>query len=277
MLKKLRGLNWPALAASALFVVIFYGAPCLSSHGGEGHQAKVRTYNANSYDRNAPSKFQGVIKPSTGKRAASAEHETDHGDCLPCLVGKGFEHIFLWWVRTPDGFFAGWVAIFTLALVFVTRAQIQLARQEFMATHRPKFAIRDIYWKRLESGAAVVAYTLSNRGRNSATIEESVVRLTTREHADFRATDTNGANRLGRLHFAPGQYTSLYHEPTGEKERTIVGSNEDLNARAVFTGTIVYSDAVGVRRRFVFRRFCESIGSDFVQYPDPTKSAEYND
>jgi hypothetical protein len=137
MLNWLRGLNWAALAAAALFLAFAYGAPCFSSQGSQGHEGHLQAANAHTAAQNTQNNSIRATEAPAPDKAAAGNHEKNNNVCLPCLAWEGLKFAFWWWVHDPNGFFGGWVAIFTLVLAVTSGRQIVLSRREFEASHRP--------------------------------------------------------------------------------------------------------------------------------------------
>jgi hypothetical protein len=177
------------------------------------------------------------------------------------------------------------VALVTLLLVFVTwrmatsiNEQVRLAREEFNATHRPEIVTREVTWEMVDmDGGEVlddnaITFALVNRGRNACTIVESVFGLRTNA-PDSRALPTGGANLLGRVTLAAGQFDHFRYEIASEVESFAVGSRSLSDC--YFRGTIIYEDRARARRRYAFTRICRR-GTDRFTATD-TQEDEYND
>ena len=121
MLKWLRGLNWPALSAAALFVVVAYGAPCLLPQRTQSHEAHLQKDNADSTGnqaKRANSNIASVKKPPAASETANSNKYANRSACLPRLIWERLELLFGWLFETPEAFWAGCVALFTCLLVW---------------------------------------------------------------------------------------------------------------------------------------------------------------
>lgn len=180
------------------------------------------------------------------------------------------------------------IAAFTVVLALTTNRQarltrdsINLARDEFNATHRPRIIMRDPY----RDGDKVL-YSLVNNGDAPGTIIES--RITVEfvpDHEPIKPLLSVGHDDLGRLTFTPGEtkyLTYSLHGTDGSFAMLFAGprriGNESQNpafGKVHFAGTIVYIDNSGCQRRSVFRRRWDFDGRFFARLPNP--DLEYAD
>lgn len=158
-----------------------------------------------------------------------------------------------------------------------------LARDEFNATHRPELVAREVRWT---GGNNAIAFTLANRGRNTCTIVESAFEVTSGKLST--AIRTDGGNPIGSLTLAAGEFRDLshtifnaedaftagYHGPSAE-ELVAGASSGGLLSECLFSGTIIYEDSAGIRRRYVFRRVNEKGSLRFLRTNNPEE--EYTD
>ena len=152
----------------------------------------------------------------------------------------------------------------------VTRSNsLQLARDEFNATHRPELIVREAYqdWEGPTASIEVIAFTIANRGSAPCQIVESRFELLPRE-VDGQALLTEGKNELGNLKFAAGGFHRVSWElPAGIR----VGIFEDH----YFRGTMIYMDSSNVQRRYVITRYQQRDSKGFVRTKNPDD--EYTD
>lgn len=163
------------------------------------------------------------------------------------------------------------------AALLASTAATNLARQEFVASHRPELTVREVGWDRLDmNGGEVTTYdaimlVIANRGRNPCTIVESAFELRSGLPRGF--LPPLGANALGPLTFEAGQFEARRYLITSEEEGLTVGAR--TLSDSYFCGTIIYEDSLKVRRRYVFLRICKRGSDDFARTDDPDH--EYTD
>jgi hypothetical protein len=181
------------------------------------------------------------------------------------------------------------IAVFTVVLAVVgffqarlIRKSIDLARDEFNSSHRPRIIMRDVW---CEPGGDIY-YMLFNTGDAPTTIVESWIQ------AEFVPTGTPlrqlrsaGHDHLGKLKFAAGEMKDLtYQVPAEIGAYMLIPSvmniaNDDrpaMHGGFYFTGAILYEDGAGNRRRSVFRRWWDRDGKCFVRLEDQ-RDHEYAD
>ena len=129
-----------------------------------------------------------------------------------------------------------------------------------------------------------IRFRLVNVGDTPATIVES--RLLAEEmqgKSALRPLLTNGTNELGRLVIAPGEVRDESYRPQdslgfsfaaqmGDRRGSVFGGDR------YFSGTVVYTDDLGTRRRSVFRRRWMVRDRGFVHLdPKEERDNEYAD
>jgi hypothetical protein len=198
-----------------------------------------------------------------------------------------------YYIKEPEGFWeratTDPVAIVTLALVIVTAfmtraifAQVSLARDDFIATHRPELLVREVSRAIGETGDDgkngkwSIVFTIVNRGRNQCEIVESVFRYSTTP-GNGQAERTWGKNELGRWLFAAGEFHTFVHPMVSPLEQLVANQHAKTGGPTgedYFVGTIIYADKAGIRRRYAFVRVCKS-GDRF--FPTGNPEDEYTD
>jgi hypothetical protein len=154
------------------------------------------------------------------------------------------------------------IAAFTIVLALVGYCQarlihksIDLARTEFVSTHRPRIVLRDIHL--IEDD---VFYMLVNIGDTKATVVESWISMEfLPDGAVFRPLRSFGHDDLGRVVFEAGEMKDLTYTVPGVALRAADFMRVGIEGGLIpgcpyFTGTIIYEDDLRVRRRAVFRR-----------------------
>lgn len=169
------------------------------------------------------------------------------------------------------------VAAFTVGLFRATNRQshllgrsIDLARDEFLATHRPKVIIREVYWVPNQPGN--IAITLVNTGSRDARISE------------FR-TEFDRTNDVPLVHSGPNvthaweikrgafEILSLPIEP--EQGFAFGAFREGLVESIRFEGLVIYADDTGTLYHSVFKRVCHKGTNIFIRTGNPDD--EYSD
>jgi hypothetical protein len=194
------------------------------------------------------------------------------------------------WIRDPNNLTAIStlvIATFTIVLAWVSycqarliRKSIDLARTEFISTHRPRIVLRDIH---LIDGD--VLYMLVNVGDTKATVVESWILMEfLPDSSVLRPLRSFGHDELGRIVFAPGEMKDLTYTVPGvtgtqSSDMMRVGIEEGLiPGKGYFTGTILYEDDLGIRRRSVFRRKMSTDGKGFERLSGAEeRDNEYSD
>jgi hypothetical protein len=182
----------------------------------------------------------------------------------------------------------GVVAIFTIVLARVTgrqarltRESIDLARQEFIATHRPRVVVRYIQGPfRDDDGHRFVWITIVNTGANDAIIEQVGADLALRRDEDDR-WETPGLD-AGPKTVEPFVLTS------GQRHVfTVTAKTSDATEEAIFrdawdnhqlcaVGVVRYKDGNGIGRDTGFFRVLDDDGEKFVLSPHDAEM-EYQD
>ena len=153
------------------------------------------------------------------------------------------------------------MAIFTGTLWFVTDHSVQLARDEFNASHRPRLAIREprLIWPST-TAPAIINYVLENCGDSDARIVESALEhqlapdpnlpLFTVLRRDIEETD-----------LPAGTSVRLNHNTRSLTDERSMMPNRGGDTILYFVGRIAYEDVRGIRREMAFcRRFNTNVG-----------------
>jgi hypothetical protein len=146
------------------------------------------------------------------------------------------------------------------ALIYL---QVQLGRDEFNATHRPKLVLRDV-----DVVDEEILYLISNVGDARAILLESWILTEVPYAKKVRNVRADGHNTLGHLTFEPGETRQLSCPWPQDVSYTTL--NMQLEGKVHFAGEIIYVDRAGHQRRSVFRRICDlKEGDGFRRSPDP--------
>lgn len=169
------------------------------------------------------------------------------------------------------------MAAFTLFLWLVTNKSVRLAREEFHASHRPRLVVRDVRWNWDDEGNTFINYTLINCGENLCRIEESLLRY----RSDLEASDpldSSNFNEIGPITLKSGEYR-FFSCPMVSEGEVLAAKAAELGFLSdhSFRGVIVYSDALGIRRRMTFRRICKRVHGVKVsqRFVAPADNDEY--
>jgi hypothetical protein len=146
-----------------------------------------------------------------------------------------------------------------------TERSVELAREEFISTHRPKLIVRCVFPLEIipdPIGNPIrMYYVVANIGDTPALIVESVHgvdRTSPSIHSLRIPVPTEGKNMIGAIAIAAGaehpvNFTSEMH--TWDAQTLAAPENELNEEHGIFcTGHIIYRDANGIRRHTVFRR-----------------------
>lgn len=182
------------------------------------------------------------------------------------------------------------LALFTAALVFatvllgiigvwqgwLTREVVGLAREEFVASHRPKIILRNVSVIE-EDGIEKILYSLINIGESKATIVNSWILGEFIMKGDaIRNMRCAGHDDLGNVELAPGEDRDfIYVVPTDAGSSLYMRLGRDAirmtlykDADFYFAGSIRYADDLGNIRTSVFRRKFDNGGFYKTDNPD---------
>ena len=162
------------------------------------------------------------------------------------------------------------IAGFTGTLWLSTNRLWKVSIDEFNAAHRPRLIVRDVI---LDGDK--IRYLLVNSGDASATVVEShIVTELTYPEAPVRPIWSEGFHDLDDRHFAAGETKLLTFQIIPDFIQYFRRTPAPTE-RVDFTGTIVYTDRSGKKRRSVFRRSWLHPAMRFYRHPDPDQ--EYSD
>jgi hypothetical protein len=139
--------------------------------------------------------------------------------------------------------------------------QADLARSEFIATHRPKLVVRELYMPPSTiMQNAMVRYVIANVGSGSAEIVESHVMIQRIDRNDvLRPLESiKGENSIGSAsieavtHIVRTQDSMVTHQSLIVQHMR-VGRGQDV-PELFFRGFIIYADKNGLKRRTAFCR-----------------------
>jgi hypothetical protein len=182
------------------------------------------------------------------------------------------------------------IAVFTIVLALVgytqarlIRRSIDLARTEYVSTHRPRIILRDVHLIGEE-----ILYMLVNVGDTPAIIVESwIFAEFVEDRTRLRPLRSFGHDDLGRLTFGAGQARDLTYKLPDEisfaikfpaSRRIGIEGQPPVFGERYFVGALVYTDDLGVRRRSIFRRRWNDDSLTFVRLRlDEERDHEYAD
>jgi hypothetical protein len=148
------------------------------------------------------------------------------------------------------------------------KKSIDLARAEFLSTHRPRIILREaIIGSVLEDEPIHVVYQLANIGETQGTIINSGMRVEVVNRTVERLLmhpNVEDSSDLGEIKLGPGESRLLRIDGPDWQETTFTPQLRDdgedgalrwsTNCAIHFVGQILYEDEVGIRRRTGFRR-----------------------
>jgi hypothetical protein len=169
------------------------------------------------------------------------------------------------------------IAWFTYTLSKSTRRLWNLARQEFISTHRPKLVVRELLMLEPENDERTIAvqYVIANIGEGNARIVESWVEVKfSRDRRLWPIQRAEGANLIGNTLLRPGTHVfreqgssvSLLSLATG---RQIFQAGHHPVQIVFFRGFIIYLDDNLVRRKTAFCRIWNWESRRFDRVDDP--------
>jgi hypothetical protein len=202
---------------------------------------------------------------------------------------------FFTWLLSPEtlnAYSTFVIAIFTIVLAWVgycqarlIRKSIDLARAEYISTHRPRIVLREA-----NLIAETIHYTLVNLGGTQATIIQSwifaeFIEDGTRWRPLWPAADD--ASISTQLTFIGGQSRDLQFALPDEisfaikwPEAMRIGTERgpSVIGKIYFAGALVYEDSMGMKRRSIFRRRWDPHSLNFVRLtPEQERDYEYAD
>jgi hypothetical protein len=210
-----------------------------------------------------------------GIQAAAKQYEANHPTTPPDDSG--------WWFNFLLVVFTGGLVVVGAAQGYLIFGTLRLAREEFISTHRPRIVLRDVHLEERQ-----VFYMLANTGDTDATIVESwILGEFVPNGTPIRPLRSFDHNDLGRIVFAAGQVRELTYDLPPDLGFAIMFPNSrriglegqpPVQGERYFTGTIVYEDDRGVRRRSIFRRIWDDSSHSFVRlFPNQEQDHEYSD
>jgi hypothetical protein len=165
----------------------------------------------------------------------------------------------------------------------LTRESINLAREEFISTHRPKLIVREAYTPLpppAERVWASVFVTVANVGETAANIVESSIDFDlVVEQRYMRTPQSEGRNDLcvsGPIR--PGEahtFTITSLRQAWDEQAQAVYSNPALGLFLV--GRIAFTDEIGTRRQVAFCRKYDPPSQRFVRIYKDENEYEYSD
>lgn len=180
--------------------------------------------------------------------------------------------------------FTGILGVSTILLWRETRASVRLAREEFVASHRPRIIVREVH-EPITYGPTMfaISFTLSNIGETRGTVIDCNV------FGEFAYTPTFLDVPRPRKEPRIDPFPNVRSIPLAAGESITMGfpfhgvmTNDfriqklaDPNELPFFVGRIVYVDDNQVRRNTVFRRRYDPATRRFRAWDDP--ELEYAD
>jgi hypothetical protein len=179
------------------------------------------------------------------------------------------------------------IAIFTIVLACVSRAQarltrdaIKLARDEFNATHRPRLIVRRISLKEVHGEGGLpsiggIEYVVVNKGVSKAKIVESNTTILYDAEANrfpAIAPYSDETSAIGNIQIEGGGSYPFTHNDNERILSQIIpvpGRRQMTGLDLLFIGYIVYEDDIGIRRQTAFCRRYNHATDRFSIVDDP--------
>lgn len=155
----------------------------------------------------------------------------------------------------------------------------QLARDEFIASHRPRLKLREAYAIYGENGAEVVVrFAIANVGNSRATVVESAldVQYETPDKFSFDPIflpASAGKNDIGPVAIEAG----AHHVGDVRSSRETVWPMPGGSLNLCLSGHIVYQDERGVMRHLGIRRWYDHVSCRFGRRDEESDQLDYQD
>jgi hypothetical protein len=182
-------------------------------------------------------------------------------------------------MRDPVAYYTLWITWFTgvltilgLAQWFLTYRQINLAREEFLASHRPKIRVRAVGFDAAltNKGQFAISFTCVNIGDSPCTITRASYIFTVAEKPyPTRKKKLDVVEHPKPIHLAAGQPVVFKSRIVSSDELTSLGGDWDA------WGMIEYRDSSDVLRITGFWRRFSGSDSTFRTIDDPDFNYEY--
>ncbi|MBZ9706928.1 hypothetical protein LB543_09370 [Mesorhizobium sp. ESP7-2] len=222
--------------------------------------------------------------PPTQQQAAAEDAAQDREN-------EGGETLWQRTISDPLALYTGMLTIFTgilgvstILLWVETRQSVRLAREEFVASHRPRIVVREVHEPTTYGPSMfTISFTLANVGESRGTVIDCDV------FGEFAYTptflDVPRPRREPRIDpfpdvpsipLAAGESITMgfpFHDVMTDDDR--IQKSSDPRGLPFFVGRIVYVDDNQVRRNTVFRRRYNPATRRFRAWDDP--ELEYAD
>lgn len=183
-------------------------------------------------------------------------------------------------LKDPVAYYTAWLTAFTLVLAAVgivqsllTNQQIKLARNEFLASHRPKIRVRSVGYdeKLTDAEYLVLKFTCVNIGDSPCEIIEVRYGL----HAAIKPGEPTQKEKLKNIPLhAP--VTLGPGEPTAFSTHLMKGDEiTNLTFEFDFFGYVAYVDQLGIRRFMGFWRRHDVTEDNWTAPEHPDFNYEY--
>jgi hypothetical protein len=177
-------------------------------------------------------------------------------------------------VRTfsdPIAFFTLWIAVFTLVLAIVSIRQGAQIRREFVATFRPRVAIRELEYVYADEDKEEIRYTIVNKGESPATIVSvNLAAFTQSPRIPLPAVPTYNVPTtfVKPIVLNPGTSVRLTYYAKKPLDRTLLLPGVLLQV-LFFLGYMDYKDDNRIPRRIAFCRRYNAETRRFEVVDDP--------
>lgn len=154
----------------------------------------------------------------------------------------------------------------------VLEKQKEIQRTQLVALHRPRLAVREVYW--VDEKTPAIGFILVNRGVDAAYISECRLEF---NRTDERPILPEGENALADMTPLPGGAARVVTVDVGSTHGlTVAAFDLGFGDEVTFHGVIVYGNGYGASYyRTVFKRVCGVGESVFRRTDNPDD--EYSD
>jgi hypothetical protein len=176
----------------------------------------------------------------------------------------------------PIAIFTAVLAVSTIALWRATKRQIELAREEFISTHRPKLIVRQFGLAAQPQHGDIlqVEFSIVNIGDSDANWQDIGGEVALSNGREWETPIDNIVRPISRAPIRSGERVGAVIQ---SRFRITADQIRGLGTASLIicaVGELTYVDALGTRRRTGFRRHFDAADNRFVIFPSDD---EYSD
>jgi hypothetical protein len=177
-----------------------------------------------------------------------------------------------WVTKDSISFFTFVLAVVAVGQGILIFLQIRLGRQEFIASHRPRLAIREPFIESSilqgEAGQFIeIVYLLENCGDSTAHIIAATLEARYWENGAPGLPASTEQNDIGFVSLVPGQDRRLIAKTNLRFQKRFLLGNLRSETTLYFVGRIVFADDLRINRQMAFCRQYNSKGGRFCLIP----------